>query len=100
MNLTYNRGRSYGLILILLLLSGVAGFGQTPVFTNASVVGGTFSVQILIASNQLYTIQTSTNLTSWSSVGSDISTDKLVTLVDPRGTAGFNRQYYRILLGA
>jgi hypothetical protein len=63
------------------------------------VVGGTFSVQILIASNQLYTIQTSTNLTTWSAVGSNTATNKLITLVDPRGTAGFRRQFYRIMLG-
>ena len=96
----FKHGWYYSLILGSLLYSTTAGFGQAPVFTNASVVGGTFSAQILIASNQLYTIQTSTNLTSWSSVGSDTSTNTLITLVDPRGTAGFSRQYYRILLGA
>ena len=93
-------GWYFSLILGSLLSSTLAGFGQAPVFTNASVAGGNFSVQILMASNQLYTIQTSTNLTSWSSVGSDTSTNKLITLVDPRGTAGFSRQYYRILLGS
>ena len=100
MNLMFKHVWYFSLILGSLLYSTTAGFGQAPVFTNASVSGGTFSVQILIASNQLYTIQTSTNLTSWSSVGSDTATNNLITLVDPRGTAGFSRQYYRLMLGA
>ena len=100
MNSMIKHGWHFSLILCSLLYSTLAGFGQAPVFTNASVAGGTFSAQILMASNQLYTIQTSSNLTSWSSVGSDTSTNKLITLVDPRGTAGFSRQYYRILLGS
>ena len=99
MNSILNRCHSFNLIFGLLLLSNVA-FGQAPVFTNAKVAGGTFSVQVLIASNQLYTIQVSTNLTSWNSVGSDTATNSLITLVDPRGTAGFSHQYYRIMLGA
>jgi hypothetical protein len=100
MNSIFKLGRYFSLILGCLLYSTVNGFGQAPVFTNASVAGGTFSVQILIASNQLYTIQTSTNLTNWSSVGSDTATNNLISLVDPRGTADFNRQYYRLLLGS
>jgi len=99
MNSILNRCHSFNLIFGLLLLSNVA-FGQAPVFTNAKVAGGTFSVQVLIASNQLYTIQVSTNLTSWNSVGSDTATNSLITLVDPRGTAGFSHQYYRIMFGA
>jgi hypothetical protein len=96
----FRHGWYFSLILGSLLYSTITSFAQAPVFTNATVVGGTFSVQILIASNQLYTIQTSTNLTSWSSVGSNTATNSLITLVDPRGTAGFTRQYYRIMLGA
>jgi hypothetical protein len=80
-------------------LSTVAGFGQSPILTNAAIVGGNFQFQILIASNTTFTIQTSTNLTSWISVGSQTATDNLVTLVDPRGTAAFGRQFYRIVLG-
>jgi hypothetical protein len=100
MNSMFKQGWYFSLMLGSLLYSTIAGFGQAPVFTNASVAGGTFSVQILITSNQLYTIQVSTNLTSWTSVGSDTATSNVMTLVDPRGTAGFSRQYYRIMLGA
>jgi hypothetical protein len=82
------------------LLSAFSGMAQSPVFTNAAIVGGYFQVQVLIASNQLYTIETSTNLTAWTPVGADTSTNGLITLVDPRGTAGFNRQFYRLVLGA
>jgi hypothetical protein len=96
----FKHGWYFILILGSMLYSTITGFGQTPVFTNATVSGGTFSVQILITSNQLFTIQTSTNLTSWSSVGSETATNKLITLVDPRPTSGFSRQYYRIMLGA
>ncbi|HEV2692958.1 MAG TPA: hypothetical protein VG347_08700 [Verrucomicrobiae bacterium] len=77
----------------------MAGLGQAPVFTNATIVGGNFKVQILIASNATFTIQTSTNLTSWTSVGFQTATNNLMNLVDPRGIAGFGRQYYRLLLG-
>jgi hypothetical protein len=83
----------------ILWLSTMAGFGQTPVLTNAAIVGGNFQFQVLIASNAAFTIQTSTNLTSWMSVGSQTATNNLITLVDTRGTAGFNRQFYRIVLG-
>lgn len=100
MNSTFRHCWYSSLILGSLLYSTVAGFGQTPVFTNARVSGGSFSFQVLIASNQLFTIQTSTNLTSWDSVGSQTATNHLITVVDPRGIAGFSRQYYRILLGA
>jgi hypothetical protein len=96
----FKHGWYFSLILGALWYSTFTGFGQSPVFTNASVAGGTFSAQIIITSNQLYTIQVSTNLIHWDSVGSNTATNNLITLVDPRGTAGFNRQYYRILLGA
>ncbi len=33
-------------------------------------------------------------------MGTDTATNGLITLVDPRGTAGFNRQFYRLELGA
>jgi hypothetical protein len=100
MNSKFKHGCYFSLVLGALWYSTISGLGQAPVFTNASVVGGNFSVQILIASNQLYTVQTSTNLTGWSAVGSDTATNNLITMVDPRGTAGFSRQYYRILLGS
>jgi hypothetical protein len=99
MKIMFRLCRSFSLMLGLLLLSNVAGFGQVPVLTNARVAGGTFSFQVLIASNQLYTIQVSTNLTSWNSVGSDTATNSLINLVDPRGIGGFSRQYYRLVLG-
>jgi hypothetical protein len=100
MNSLFKHGWHFSLILGSLLYSTITGFGQAPVFTNASVAGGTFSTQIIIASNQVYTIQVSTNLINWDSVGSDTTTNNLITLIDPRGIAGFSRQYYRILLGA
>jgi hypothetical protein len=77
----------------------MAGFCQAPVFTNAVIVGGNFQVQILIASNTTFTIETSTNLTNWTPVGSQTATNNLVNLVDPRGIAGFNQLFYRLLLG-
>ena len=100
MNSLFKHGWYFGLMLGFLFYSTLAGLGQAPVFTNASVAGGTFSTQIIIASNQLYTIQVSTNLIHWDSVGSDTATNNLITLIDPRGTTGFSRQYYRVLLGA
>jgi hypothetical protein len=84
----------------ILWLSTLASFGQTPVLTNAAIVGGNFQFQILITSNADYTIETSTNLTDWTVAGSDVATSNLITLVDERGIAGFNRQFYRILLGS
>jgi hypothetical protein len=87
------------LLAAVLGLSPLAAFGQAPILTNAMVVGGNFQFQVLIVSNALFTIQTSTNLTSWTSVGSQTATSNLVTLVDPRGTASFDRQFYRIVLG-
>ncbi|MGH7975572.1 MAG: hypothetical protein ACREC8_02790 [Limisphaerales bacterium] len=89
-----------GLFICLLLLSTLAGFGQSPVFTNAAIVDGNFQVQILISSNAAFTIETSTNLTEWSPVESTTATNSLITLVDPRGTAGFKQLFYRLLLGS
>jgi len=83
----------------LLWFSSPTVFGQAPVLTNATLVGGNFQFQVLIVSNAAYTIETSTNLTSWNAVGSNVATNHLITLVDPRGTAGFARQFYRIVLG-
>lgn len=83
----------------VLWLSTIAGFSQTPVITNTAVVNGDFQFQVLITSNANYTIETSTNLTDWTAVGSDVATNSLITLVDPRGTANFNQQFYRIVLG-
>jgi hypothetical protein len=90
---------SAGFLIGLLCLSTLAGFGQAPIFTNAAIVGGNFQVQILIVSNATFTIQTSTDLASWTSVGSMTATNNLTTLVDNRGLAGIGRQYYRIFLG-
>jgi hypothetical protein len=84
----------------ILWLSTIAGFGQAPVFTNTTVANGFFQTQVLIASNANFTIETSTNLTDWQPVGSMVATNDLITLVDPRGTAGFDRQFYRIALGS
>jgi hypothetical protein len=93
--------RAPGLYLFagMLWLSTITGFCQTPVLTNATIVGGNFQFNILIDSNAAYTIETSTNLTDWTVAGSDTATSNIVTLVDERGTAGFNRQFYRVLLG-
>jgi hypothetical protein len=82
----------------VLWFSTLAGFGQTLVFTNAALVGGNFQFQILVASNTTFTIQTSTNLTDWEAVGTMTSVSNSITIMDPRGIAGFNRQYYRLSL--
>jgi len=89
----------FGLMAVIFCLSAVASFAQTPVFTNAAIVDGNFQVQVLIASNTDYTIETSTNLVDWSPVGSDTAMTNVVTLVDPRGITGFDRLFYRIHTG-
>ena len=86
------------LFVAILWLSTLASFGQAPIFTNAMIVGGDFQVDT-DRFNATFTIQTSTNLTSWTSVDSQTATNSLISLVDPRGIAGFNRQYYRLVLG-
>ncbi len=68
-------------------------------FTNTAIVNGNFQTQVLIASNAAFTIETSTNLTDWTPVESTTATNHLITLVDPRGTAAFGRQFYRLTLG-
>lgn len=89
----------FGLFVCFLWLSAIAGFSQSPIITNAAIMGGNFQFQVLITSNATFTIETSTNLTDWTAVGSDVATNNLITLIDPRGTASFNRQFYRVLLG-
>ncbi|HEY1661541.1 MAG TPA: hypothetical protein VGI03_03915 [Verrucomicrobiae bacterium] len=96
---TFFRRRCFGFFAGIFLLSTIAGLSQSPIFTNAAIVGGNFQVQILISSNAAFTIETSTNLTDWSAVESTMATNKLITLVDPRGTASFSREFYRLLLG-
>jgi hypothetical protein len=88
-----------GVLIGFIWLSTIAGFGQPPVFTNAAIVGGNFQVQVLIASNADFTIETSTNLTDWTPVESTTATNSLITIVDPRGTSTFNHEFYRLLLG-
>ena len=83
----------------ILWLFTLAGFGQAPVFTNAAIVSGFFQTRILITSNAVFTIETSTNLTDWTAVDSMTATNNLITLVDDRGPAA-GRQFYRLLLGA
>jgi len=81
------------------LLHGFFLAGLLWFSSPTTLVGGNFQFQVLIVSNAAYTIETSTNLTSWNAVGSNVATNHLITLVDPRGTAGFARQFYRIVLG-
>ncbi|HEX3800743.1 MAG TPA: hypothetical protein VH413_18765 [Verrucomicrobiae bacterium] len=96
-----SRKLRWGFLTGILWFSTTAVFGQAPIFTNAAIVGGFFQVQILISSNTTFTIQTSTNLaTGWTSVGSMKATNNLITLIDNRGMAGMNRQFYRIFLGS
>jgi hypothetical protein len=91
--------RLCSLLAALLSLSVFNGLAQTPVLTNAMVSGGNFSFRILLASNQTFTIEVSSNLTSWTPVGSQTPNTNLVSVTDPRGVATFNRQFYRIVLG-
>lgn len=89
-----------GVLIGLVWLSITTCFAQSPVFTNTTIVGGNFQVQVLISSNAAFTIETSTNLTDWSPVESTTATNSLITIVDPRGTANFGREFYRLLLGS
>jgi len=86
------------LLIGILWLSTCAGFAQSPVFTNTAIVNGFFQTQVLITSNAVFTVETSTNLTDWTAVGSMTATNNLITIVDDRGPAA-GRQFYRLLLG-
>ncbi len=69
------------------------------VITNEVVSGGDFSFNVLAASNTTFTIQISSNLTSWQSVESLTSTSALTAVLDPRGISGVPQQYYRLRRG-
>jgi hypothetical protein len=90
-----------GCVVGIGCLSTISAPGQTaPVFTNPAIVNGNFQCQILITSNADFTILTSTNLVNWTPVGSETASNNLITLIDPRGTAGFTELFYRLSLGA
>lgn len=69
-----------------------------PVFTNSSVAGGNFQGQLIVAPGMTYTIETSTNLQSWTPVGT-VSSDgtNVLDLLDPRPVE--SRMFYRASIG-
>ena len=86
----------------LLFFSSRHCLGQAPVFTNATVRNdGLFQVQLKTVVGQSYTIETSTNLPNWTSVGSFVNvTTNLLTLTDSqRPVINFSRMFYRARVG-
>ena len=89
-------------LVVLLLFSARHSSGQTPAFTNVTVGSdGLFHFQLRTVVGQSYTFQTSTNLSSWTNVGSLVNVaTNLVTLVDQgRPVANFGRMFYRVRVG-
>lgn len=81
------------------LLVAATVFAQQPILTNATVSGGDFSFQVLTTSNQTFTIEVSSNLTSWLAVGSQTAMSNVVSLSDPSGVSTVLQRFYRIELG-
>lgn len=73
---------------------------QPPVFTKASLAGGSFQTGLKLVPGQTYTIETSTNLPDWTPVVLASSTDtNFTSVVDSRGITNFSRMFYRAIIG-
>lgn len=73
---------------------------RPPYFTNAGVVDGNMQCQLHVVPGQTYTIQTSTNLVTWASMGT-MSSDgtNVLDLVDEEGIAALPRMFCRAVVG-
>ncbi|MBW8863351.1 MAG: hypothetical protein JF609_00195 [Verrucomicrobia bacterium] len=91
----------YLYLLTLLVVSARNCPGQAPVFTNAAVVNGLFQFQLKTVVGQSYTFETSTNLLTWTSVGSIANvTTNLLSLADSQHpVASYSRKFYRARVG-
>jgi hypothetical protein len=78
-----------------------ADAAQQPMFTNMMLLPeGHMQVQLKGEVGQSYTIELSTNLTTWVPVGSFRNIDtNLLTLVDPEPVASVGQRYYRMHVG-
>jgi hypothetical protein len=78
----------------------MASSTRPPVFSQATIGSGLFQTQLKVVPGQTYTIETSSNLLSWTPRGT-ISSDatNLVSLVDKEGMTNASRLFYRAAIG-
>ena len=73
---------------------------QRPSFTPPALVGGKIQLTLSVVPGQTYTVETSSNLTTWTPAGSVSSTGtNLLTVTDHRGVTYSPQLFYRIAIG-
>jgi len=72
---------------------------MAPIFTNGAASGGYFHGQLTVVPGMSYTMQMSTNLQNWTSVGNLSSTSNRIDLLDPNPVSSQRRMFYRVVVG-
>jgi hypothetical protein len=70
-----------------------------PVFTNGTAAGGYFQGQLVVVPGMCYTMQISTDLQNWTSVGLLSSTSNRLDLLDQSPVSSQHRLFYRVAVG-
>lgn len=83
-----------------LTLTVLAGSFPAPTLTNAALLGnGQLKVVLGAASNQTYTLESSTNLINWVPRLTLLATNTMMDLIDPDALGKYPRLFYRMRIG-